>query len=171
MELKRRLFLYTIIFTFYVSGFIPSGVVFKLILHGGFIKPSSFQTQRLFSVKPSFLTGRLAKWALLLNQYEIIYTSAKAVKGQAVADFLADIQFQQTVRFQMTYPTNKSSLLTFLLLRMFFDGSARIDGAGAGVVFISLERYVLPYSFFLSELCSNNVAEYQALIMSLQMAI
>ncbi|CAL9000663.1 unnamed protein product, partial [Prunus brigantina] len=28
------------------------------------------------------LTGRLAKWALLLNQYEIIYTPAKAVKGQ-----------------------------------------------------------------------------------------
>ncbi|XP_020410515.1 uncharacterized protein LOC109946596 [Prunus persica] len=27
------------------------------------------------------LTGRLAKWALLLNQYEIIYTPAKAVKG------------------------------------------------------------------------------------------
>ncbi|KAB2599256.1 hypothetical protein D8674_009527 [Pyrus ussuriensis x Pyrus communis] len=36
------------------------------------------------------LTGRLAKWALLLNQYEIIYVSAKAVKGQALADFLAD---------------------------------------------------------------------------------
>ncbi|XP_070663937.1 uncharacterized protein [Malus domestica] len=36
------------------------------------------------------LTGRLAKWALLLNQYEIIYVPAKAVKGQALADFLAD---------------------------------------------------------------------------------
>lgn len=35
------------------------------------------------------LTGRLAKWALLLNQYEIIYVSAKAVKGKALADFLA----------------------------------------------------------------------------------
>ncbi|KAM1911896.1 hypothetical protein ACFX14_000015 [Malus domestica] len=34
------------------------------------------------------LTGRLAKWALFLNQYEIIYVPAKGVKGQA--DFLAD---------------------------------------------------------------------------------
>ncbi|CAN6570629.1 unnamed protein product [Malus baccata var. baccata] len=36
------------------------------------------------------LTGRLAKWALLLNQYKIIYVIAKAVKGQALADFLVD---------------------------------------------------------------------------------
>ncbi|RXH69050.1 hypothetical protein DVH24_031383 [Malus domestica] len=36
------------------------------------------------------LTGRLAKWALLLNQYKIIYVTAKAVKGQALADFLAN---------------------------------------------------------------------------------
>ncbi|KAM1999837.1 hypothetical protein ACFX16_007213 [Malus domestica] len=36
------------------------------------------------------LTWRLAKWALLLNQYKIIYVPAKVVKGQALADFLAD---------------------------------------------------------------------------------
>ncbi|CAL2265958.1 unnamed protein product [Prunus armeniaca] len=36
------------------------------------------------------LTGRLAKWVLLLNQYEIIYTPAKVVKGQAVADLIGD---------------------------------------------------------------------------------
>ncbi|CAL8991156.1 unnamed protein product, partial [Prunus brigantina] len=44
-------------------------------------------------------------------------------------------------------------------------------GRGAGVVFVSPEKHVLPYSFSLSELCSNNVAEYQALIMGLQMAV
>ncbi|CAL8088704.1 unnamed protein product [Prunus armeniaca] len=36
------------------------------------------------------LTGCLAKWALLLNQYEIIYTPVKAFKGQTIADFLPD---------------------------------------------------------------------------------
>ncbi|KAM1039305.1 hypothetical protein TB2_028258 [Malus domestica] len=38
------------------------------------------------------LTGRVAKWVLLLNQYKIIYVLAKAVKGQALTDFLADHQ-------------------------------------------------------------------------------
>ncbi|KAL0381211.1 UNVERIFIED_CONTAM: hypothetical protein Sangu_0185400 [Sesamum angustifolium] len=46
-----------------------------------------------------------------------------------------------------------------------------IDGAGAGVVFISPEKQVLTYSIVLSELCSNNVVEYQALVMGLQMAL
>uniref|UniRef100_A0A803L4J8 RNase H type-1 domain-containing protein n=1 Tax=Chenopodium quinoa TaxID=63459 RepID=A0A803L4J8_CHEQI len=54
---------------------------------------------------------------------------------------------------------------------MYFDGVARQDGAGAGVVFVSPEKHVLPYSFVLTQLCSNNMAEYQALIMGLQMAV
>ena len=54
---------------------------------------------------------------------------------------------------------------------LFFDGAARSDGAGAGVVFVSPEKQVLTYSFVLGELCSNNVAEYQALIIGLQMAL
>ena len=54
---------------------------------------------------------------------------------------------------------------------MFFDGAARWEGVGAGVVFVSPQRQILLYLFSLSELCSNNVAEYQALIISLQMAI
>ena len=54
---------------------------------------------------------------------------------------------------------------------MFFNGVARQEGAGTGVVFISPQWQVLLYSFSLSKLCSNNVAEYQALIVGLQVAI
>ncbi|KAI5342998.1 hypothetical protein L3X38_010874 [Prunus dulcis] len=116
--------------------------------------------------------GRLAKWALLLNQYEIIYTSAKAVKGQAVADFLAD----HPIPADWEISDDLSDEQVFFAdvspaWMMFFDGSALKDGAGAGVVFVSPERHILPYSFSLSELCSNNVAKYQALITGLQMAV
>ena len=54
---------------------------------------------------------------------------------------------------------------------MFFDGAARCNGAGAGVVFVSPEGEVMPFAFNLMELCSNNAAEYQALIFGLEMAI
>ncbi|XP_019054648.1 PREDICTED: uncharacterized protein LOC109115271 [Nelumbo nucifera] len=54
---------------------------------------------------------------------------------------------------------------------MFFDGAARKDGAGAGLVFVSPQREILIYSFVLIELCSNNMAEYQALIIGLEMTI
>ena len=54
---------------------------------------------------------------------------------------------------------------------MFFDGAARREGTRAVVVFVSTQQQILLYLFSLSELCSNNVAEYQALIIGLQMAI
>ena len=44
-------------------------------------------------------------------------------------------------------------------------------GASASVVFISLKKNVLTYSFVLTQFCSNNMAEYRTLILGLQMAI
>ncbi|CAL8156627.1 unnamed protein product [Prunus armeniaca] len=118
------------------------------------------------------LTGRLAKWALPLNQYEIIYTPTEAVKGQAVANFLADHPIPADWEISDDLPDKQVFFADVSpAWMMFFDGSARKDGAGAGVFFVSPETQVLPYSFTLSELCSNNVAEYQALIIGLQMAM
>ena len=54
---------------------------------------------------------------------------------------------------------------------MFFHGATCQEGVGAGVVFVSPQWQILLYSFLLSELWSINVAEYQALIIGLQMAI
>ena len=40
--------------------------------------------------KPSSLNGKLTKWAILLSQYEMHFLPQKVMKGQAVADFLAE---------------------------------------------------------------------------------
>jgi len=45
---------------------------------------------RYLMTKPSSMNGRLAKWAILLSQYEMWFLPQKVVKGQAVADFLAE---------------------------------------------------------------------------------
>ncbi|KAM1380391.1 hypothetical protein ACFX2I_022122 [Malus domestica] len=84
------------------------------------------------------LTWRLAKWALLLNQYEIIYVPAKVVKGQALADFLTNHLIPANWKISDDLPDEKVFYIDiFLTWTMFFDGSARADGAGAGVVFMS----------------------------------
>ena len=59
--------------------------------------------------------------------------------------------------------------------QMFFDSASRTFPrgkiiVGVGVVFVSLENYVLPRAFSLMELCSNNVAKYNALLIGLQLA-
>ncbi|XP_070056905.1 uncharacterized protein [Nicotiana tomentosiformis] len=53
---------------------------------------------------------------------------------------------------------------------MYFDGAAHRGGAGAGVVFVTSQGEVLPYSFTLMQLCSNNIAECQALTLGLETA-
>ena len=56
-------------------------------------------------------------------------------------------------------------------MEIVFDGAAWKDGTGAGVILVTPEKEVLLYAFTLIENCSNNVAEYQALAMGLEMAI
>jgi len=55
--------------------------------------------------------------------------------------------------------------------KMYFDGAVRRDGIGTGLAFVSPKKHILLYSFMLSQLYSNNVAKYQALNMSLQIAM
>ncbi|KAM1405250.1 hypothetical protein ACFX2F_000101 [Malus domestica] len=87
------------------------------------------------------LTGRLAKWALFLNQYEIIYVPAKAVKGQALVDFPIDYSIPADWKISDDLPDEEVFYIDiFPTWMMFFDGSARADGVGVGVVFMLSQR-------------------------------
>ena len=46
--------------------------------------------------KPRSLNSRLANWAILLSQYDMTSVPKKAVRGQALADFLVDHPFSET---------------------------------------------------------------------------
>jgi hypothetical protein len=35
------------------------------------------------------VTGRIARWQMLLSEYDIVYVTQKAIKGIALADYLA----------------------------------------------------------------------------------
>jgi ribonuclease HI len=45
---------------------------------------------------------------------------------------------------------------------MFFDRSLNINGAGAGILFVSLNKDKLRYALRILFPASNNVAEYEA---------
>nr|XP_027119712.1 uncharacterized protein LOC113736786 [Coffea arabica] len=116
------------------------------------------------------LSDRLARWYLQFQQFEIIYVPAKAVKGQILADFLADHPLPAEWELTDELP-DEEVFMVELPWSMYFDGAAHRDGAGAGVVFYTPEADILPYSFTLTRRCSNNVAEYQALILGLETAV
>ena len=89
-----------------------------------------------------------------------------------MVDFLADHPIPSDWKFSNDFPDEDMFYIEVMPpWMMFFDGAARREGARAGVVFIFPQQQILLYSFSLNELCSYNVAEYQALIIGLQMAI
>jgi ribonuclease HI len=106
-------------------------------------------------------SGRIAKWVVEIMGETISFAPRKAIKSQVLADFVAE-----WVDTQLPTAPIQPELWT-----MFFDGSLIKTGAGAGLLFISPLgkhfRYVLRLHF----LASNNVAEYEALVNGLRIAI
>jgi len=132
----------------------------------------------LLMKKPGSLNSRLAKWALLLSQYDMLFVPQKAVKGQALAEFLAAHPVPESSKVHEDIPNEvfKSNIISEdEVWQIFFNGASRIGLkgkiiAGVGVVFISPKNHILPRAFSLTESCSNNVAEYDALLIGLQLA-
>lgn len=54
--------------------------------------------------------------------------------------------------------------------KMNFDGSCSREGNGAGIVFVSPTGKTFKYSFLLSFNCTNNIVEYEALLLGLRIA-
>lgn len=53
----------------------------------------------------------------------------------------------------------------------YFDGSYTQHGSGAGILFITPEGHTIPRSYRLMFPCTNNVAEYEALVIGIKMAV
>ncbi|KAL0301510.1 UNVERIFIED_CONTAM: hypothetical protein Sradi_6427800 [Sesamum radiatum] len=118
------------------------------------------------------LSDRLPRWYLQLQQFEITYVPQKAVNGQVLADSLAD--HPMPAEWELSNNLLDEDVLVIevtLSWKMYFDGASHKEGAGARVVFVTSEGEVLHYSFTLTQNCSNNVAEYQALILRLEIAV
>jgi hypothetical protein len=96
------------------------------------------------------LKGRLGKWMFALSEFDIRYQPAKAVKGQALADHIAE---------------RTSSDIAALSIRawaIFFDGSVCGDGYGIGILLASPRGATYSFSIRLPTPCTNNLAEYEA---------
>jgi hypothetical protein len=57
-----------------------------------------------------------------------------------------------------------------LVWKMLFDGACSKEGSGAGIVFISPSKEVIPLSYKLEFDTTNNISEYEALLVGLKAA-
>jgi ribonuclease HI len=105
--------------------------------------------------------GRIAKWSVELMGETLSYAPRKAIKSQILADFIAE--WTDT---QLPPPQIQAECWT-----LYFDGSVMKTGAGAGLLFVSPLGEHMRCAVRLHFPASNNMAEYEALLCGLKIAI
>jgi ribonuclease HI len=103
------------------------------------------------------LNGRMGKWILALSKFDLRFESAKAVKGQIIADFITQ--------------HHKPSIgyLEVMSWTLFFNGSSCKQGGGIGIVIISPQGASFEFAFQIEPTVINNQAEYEAILKGLQL--
>jgi ribonuclease HI len=105
--------------------------------------------------------GRIAKWSVELMGETLAYAPCKAIKSQILVDFIAE-----WTNTQLPPPQIQAECWT-----LYFDGSVMKTGAGAGLLFVSPLGEHMRYAVRLHFPTSNNMAEYEALLCGLRIAI
>jgi ribonuclease HI len=107
------------------------------------------------------LSVRSRKWAYVLIEYDLAYESLKSIKGQVVADFIVEHSINQN-------DDESCNLVIIHPYKLFFDGSAYTGGQGVGTVLISSRGAIFEQSVRLEYFCTNNQAEYEVILLGLQ---
>jgi len=116
------------------------------------------------------LPGRLAKWVILLAPFDIKFMPQKTIRGQAIADFL--VAYMCLDNEELLDDVQDEVMLTETRSwQLYFDGAASSRGTELRIVFVTPSGGLIPYSISLLEICSNNVVEYEALIIGLELAL
>ncbi|KAL5555160.1 hypothetical protein UlMin_037396 [Ulmus minor] len=92
------------------------------------IVPTKFPLKQILQ-KPD-TSGRLAKWSIELGEFDILFKPRTTIKGQALADFIAEFTYQPTnLELAKELVPSPSSLW-----HLYVDGSSTDNCSGAGVI-------------------------------------
>ena len=108
-------------------------------------------------------SGRLMKWAIELSEFDIRYKPKTAIKGQVLADFIMEFTSVEPAE-------NAQTPIDLLIWRLSIDRATNAQGSEAGLILTSLEGIDIEYELIFGFQASNNEAEYEAVIASLNLA-
>ena len=121
----------------------------------------------IFWKKPA-LVGRLAKWQILLSEFDIQSMSQKSINGRAIADVLAKNPLKSNDWDKID---KRIHLVSHDKWTIYFDGAVKLSGSGSRAVLTSSTDQHYPVAAKLVFPCTNNISEYEACILGLQLAI
>ena len=100
-------------------------------------------------------SGRIGKWAAELSQFDITYVPRTSIKSQALADFMTD----------WTPSSKEEEKIVDQPWTLYTDGAWGQSGAGAAAVLVAPSGLKLKYVVRLEFRATNNIAEYEGLIL------
>ena len=108
-------------------------------------------------------SGRLVKWGIELSEFDIRYKLRTAVKGQILADFIME--------FTSVEPIETAQLASDLpIWRLSMDGAINAHGSEVGLILTSSDGIDVEYALRFEFQASNNEADYEAVIVGLNLA-
>ena len=105
---------------------------------------------------------RLMKWAIELSEFDIRYKPKTAIKGQILVDFV--MEFTSAKLAEATQLTSDLHIW-----RLSVDGAANAQGSGVGLILTSPDGIDIEYALRFGFRASNNDAEYEAVIVGLNL--
>ena len=106
---------------------------------------------------------------MYLGSLVVEYKPRAVIKGQVLAEFLAEFQYDPN-NPSLTIPAETQLGLVTGKWELFVDGASNSKGSGAGVMLVSPEGLILEQAVRLKFSASNNEAEYEALLIGLRTA-
>ncbi|GKV20210.1 hypothetical protein SLEP1_g30368 [Rubroshorea leprosula] len=104
-------------------------------------------------------SGRLIKWAVELGEFQIAFQQRSTIRAQALADFVVECTSNQVK------PNSEAETWT-----LYVDGSSNNKGSGAGAVLTGPDGFRSEHALKFNFQATNNVAEYEALLLGLRLA-
>ncbi|XP_071733139.1 uncharacterized protein [Rutidosis leptorrhynchoides] len=110
----------------------------------------------------------MAKWAIELGEHDIEFRIRHAIKGQVLADFIAETDSvnEEDVKNSTQVITPKIENEEW---KLYTDGASSSDGSGAGLILVNPEGKEFTYALRFKFNTTNNEAEYGALLAGLRM--
>ena len=118
-------------------------------------------------------TGRIAIWNTILGAFDIKYMPQTSIKGQVLADLVAEFA-EPSVEIVAEQNMDEKSVGVISTSgppcwKVYVDGAANQRGSGVGLVLISPEKNIIEKSLKLGFSATNNEAEYEALLQGMAM--
>lgn len=134
--------------------------------------------------KPA-LTERVARWQMILTEYDIQYTTQKAIKSSVIADYLAHQPVEDYTPMKFDFPdedvlfikdhdvasSSEEGPKPGSRWTLVFDGASNALGNGVGAVITSPAGFHIPFTARICFDCTNNMVEYEACIFGIEASI